>query len=82
MTERSSLLDPDLIIYRCDFVHLECDSIQLYWLTAASGVLYRMNHYLKKITIAINMIIMNGPIVVKIYEYTRRYILWIACSVG
>jgi hypothetical protein len=37
MTERSSLLDPDLITYRCDFVHLECDSIQLYWLTAASG---------------------------------------------
>jgi len=37
MTERSSLLDPDLIIYRCDFVHLECDGIQLYWLTVASG---------------------------------------------
>jgi len=60
MTERSSLLDPDLIIYRCDFVHLECDSIQLYWLTAASGVLYRMNPYFKKITIiAINRIVNN-----------------------
>jgi hypothetical protein len=57
MTERSSLLDPDLIIYRCDFVDLECDSIQLYWLTAASGVLYRMNPYYKIITIAINRIV-------------------------
>ena len=59
MIERSSLLDPDLIIYRYDFSHLECDSIELYWLTAASGELYRMNPYLKNYKIAINRIVNN-----------------------
>jgi hypothetical protein len=60
MTERSSLLDPDLIIYRCDFVHLEYDSIQLYWLTAASGGTQSNESLIKKIiTITINRIVNN-----------------------